>query len=147
MLYEILNENMVKTQIKKASWRDVVHTCGEILLNENKISELYVTSMIETVEEMGPYMILLPEIAFFHGVAGTNVKEICLSLITLSKPIYFEEFEGQKIKAAFAFGATDKDSHMSLLSSLAVLLQDEEFVSLLRNNGSREEIMERIAKY
>lgn len=147
MLNEVLNENMVKTQIEKTSWRDVVNECGKILLDENKIKDAYVASMIETVEKMGPYMILLPEIAFFHGVPGANVKEICLSLVTLKEPVYFEEFEGQKIKAAFAFGATDKDSHMSLLSNLALLLQDEEFVSLLKNDGSKEEIMERIANY
>jgi len=148
MVKDMLTEALVVTNQQAEDWREAVKVCGNLLIHRNKITSDYITSMIESVEEYGPYMIMLPEIALFHGRPSEGVKEICLSLATFCKPIEFSEFGSNKtIKAAFAFGAIDNESHVELLSKMAALLQDEEFVSLLRNNGKKEEIMNVIKNY
>ena len=38
----------------------------------------------------------------------------------------------------------DKNSHLQLMRELGGYLQDEAFLSLLRNNGSKEEIMKKL---
>jgi mannitol/fructose-specific phosphotransferase system IIA component (Ntr-type) len=101
--------------------------------------------MIKAVDDYGPYMVMIPEIALFHGGPNEGVKEICLSLATFSEPIQFNE--ERSIKAAFTFAAVDSNSHVDMLSKIAVLLQNEDFVTLLRNNGSKEEIMNIIKNY
>ena len=58
-----------------------------------------------------------------------------------------KEFNNQQINCAFAFGAVDKDSHMEMITNVASILQDEEFITMITNNAPKEEIMKKIAAY
>ncbi|MDF9823791.1 PTS system ascorbate-specific IIA component [Breznakia sp. PF5-3] len=147
MIYEILSEACIQTDVKVKRWRDAVYICGEMLLEHKKITPAYIDSMIDTAKQMGASMMLLPEIAFFHGVSGSKVKQTCLSLITFEKPVIFEEFHGIEIKAAVAFGAINRTSYMELLANLAALLQNETFATLLRKHGTKSELLEIIKFY
>lgn len=147
MLKEILNERLVQTDVECGDWRACVRACGKLLVDEGKIDEPFIDSMIETVEELGPYMILMPKVVFFHGRPSGYVHEACLSLITLKNSVRFTEFDNQEIRCAFGFGAVDADSHVEMLTHVAKLLQDTEFIALITGNGSKEAIMEKISQY
>jgi len=144
MIKGILTKDVVLTDVSVKDWREAVSICGKLLLGTHKIVEQYIDSMIKTIEEFGPYMILLPGIALFHGRPDEGVREICLSLVTFREEVGFKEFGDESIKAAFAFGATDESSHMEILREMALLLQDGAFIDLLKNNGSKEQIMDMI---
>lgn len=146
MLTNILTESMIKTNVKVDSWRQAVKVVGDLLVNNTKVKSEFIKSMIDVVEEFGPYIILVPEVAFFHGKPGKNVHEPCLSLAVFNQPVYFTEYENQKIKCAFGFGATDNESHLSMLVEMTNLLQDETFINLITNNGSKDEILRAIKK-
>jgi len=147
MLKDILTDDVIETDVTADDWREAVAACGGLLVKADKVKPEFITSMIEVVEKFGPYMILVPEVAFFHGEPGENVHEPCLSLITLKEPVYFKEFAGQKISCAFGFGAIDNQSHLEMLKAISVLLQDEEFIALITRNGSKTAIREKIEKY
>ena len=66
--------------------------------------------------------------------------------MTLKEPVYFTDFDNQRIKCAFALGAVDPESHMQMLQQVAMLLQNEEFIQLATNNGSKQEILACIEK-
>lgn len=147
MIKDILTKDVVLTGVYVNDWRNAVRTCGKLLADAHKITEQYIESMIETVEKFGPYMILLPGIAMFHGRPDEGVNKICLSLVTFREEVSFKEFGNEGIRAAFAFGATDENSHMEVLREMALLLQDEIFTDLLRNQGSKAQIMDTINRY
>lgn len=147
MLNEVLTNEMIRTDVLVKNWKGAVESVGDILVQNQKVEHGFIRSMIEVVEEFGPYMILVPEIAFFHGRPGPNVHEPCLGLITLSEPVYFAEFENQKISCAFGFGAVDNESHLKMLMDVTDLLQDEEFINLITKNGSKDDILRVINKY
>jgi len=147
MVKEILTEELIITSQVASDWRDAITICGDLLVEHGKITNGYIASMVKTVEEFGPYMIMLPEIALFHGRPSECVKEICLSLATFSEPVLFDEYGDKTIKAAFAFGAVDSNSHVELLSKMATLLQNNDFTTLLRNNGDKKQIVEMIQNY
>lgn len=92
----------------------------------------------------GPFMILVPEIALFHGKPGKLVKQSGVSLITLKEPVYFKEFDNQPIKAAFAFGGTDSDAHLYLLKEIAKWLLDDDIKNMLTGNASKQEIADKL---
>ena len=69
----------------------------------------------------------------FHGRPEAGVKDMAMSLVLLRDPVFLGE---KRIKAAITFAAVDKNSHLQLMRELGGYLQDEEFLSLLRNNGS-----------
>lgn len=143
---EFLTPDLIKTEVDCDTWQQAVQEVGGLLLKKELIKEDFIQTMIDVIHTYGPYMILLPGIAFFHGKPGELVKEPCLSLITLKHPVYFKEFENQEIVCAFGFGAVDGDSHMEALQDVVKLLQNEEFTSLIKNHGSKEEIIAALKK-
>lgn len=147
MIKDYLKEELVLTNVSVDNWQDAAKMAGGLLLKQNKIKEPFIDSMIKVVKTYGPYMILVPKVCFFHGEPGENVNEPCLSLCVFDKPVYFSDFNNQEIRCAFAFGAKDKDSHMSMIMSVATILQDEEFIEAITNNYSKEKIMSIIQKY
>ncbi len=142
MIEKMLTEERIAVGVECASWREAVKASGSLLVKAEDVDEPFIQSMIEVVEEFGPYMILAPELAFFHGRPGKSVHKTCLSLITLKDTVRFTDFNGEKIKAAFAFGAIDSKSHIEALKELAKLLQNEEFLGLVRNIGDKDKILE-----
>ena len=147
MIKDYLTEENVKTNVEIDSWQEAAIYNGNILVEQGKVKPEFIQSMIDVVNKYGPYMILVPKICFFHGEPGPNVKEACLSLTVFKNPIYFKEFDNQQINCAFAFGAVDKDSHMEMIMNVASILQDEEFIEMITNNASKEDIMKKISEY
>ncbi|HAH94450.1 PTS sugar transporter subunit IIA [Dielma fastidiosa] len=147
MIKDILTEDLILTDADAKDWRDAVRLCGELLVDQGKVNEAFIQTMIDVIETYGPYMILVEGVAFFHGKPGSDVKEACLSLVTFKHKIVFDDFENQEIDCAFGFGAVDSDSHMAMIMSLASLLQDTEFINLIRNHGSKAEIAAMLKKY
>lgn len=141
MIEKLLTKDRIAIGVHCDSWKDAVKASGELLVKARDIDEPFIASMIDVVKEFGPYMILAPEVAFFHGRPSESVHRTCISLITLSKPVVFEEYDGEVIKCAFAFGAMDSESHLEVLKSVAILLQNSEFLDLVRNVGSKDEIL------
>lgn len=137
----ILTSNKIKANMNLLTWREVARECGKILLDLGKISEDFIEEMISTVEEYGPYVIILPGIALFHARPSSGVNETSLSLVTLKNEVIFDDFNNESIKCAFALAAIDSESHINLLSKLTVLLQNEKFLDLIKNNGSKEEMI------
>lgn len=137
-----LSEEYVRTNVSASDWRQAVNEVGSILVEKGKCDQEFINQMIETVDKLGPYMILLPDVALFHAPPGPYVHEPCLSFVTLKDPVYFSEFENQRIKCAFALGAVDSESHMTSIQQVAMLLQNQRFIELATNNGSLEELME-----
>lgn len=137
----MLNRDRIKANISANNWRDVVKLGGNLLVKNGNIRHGYIDSMIETVERLGPYMILLPKVAFFHGPPSEDVIEPGISLVVLNKPVYFSEFEDEEIRCAFSFCATDSDSHLGLLTKFATLLQNEELIDAITSNANEEAIL------
>ena len=144
MLKDILTEDMIQTNVSCRSWQEAVQKAGGILVEKGKVKEEFIQKMIDTVMQFGPYVILMPKVAFFHGAPGHDVNELCLSLITLKDEVRFKEFENQPIKCAFAFGAVDSESHMNMLREIAMLFQDQRFIQLITENGSKDRILQKI---
>lgn len=147
MLRDELTKDLIITNAEPRDWRQAASMAGEMLLHEKKIRSQYIESMIHTVEKYGPYMILLPEVCLFHGEPGNNVLSPCISLCVFRNEVCFTEFANQPIRCCFGFGAIDKDSHMNLLMELSNLLQNEQLIQLITNNGPEEDILNIIAKY
>lgn len=80
MICNLLNAELVQTEVEANSWRDAVYIVGNLLKQQGKIDDFFITSMLTTVEKLGPYMILLPDIAFFHGPPHTVFMKYVLAL-------------------------------------------------------------------
>lgn len=137
----ILEDEYIRTDVEANSWREAVQMAGDILVQLKECNQEFIYQMVKTVENLGPYMILLPDVALFHAPPGEYVHKACLSFVTFKNPVYFTDFDNQRIKCAFALGAVDPESHMEMLQQVAMLLQDKTFLQIATNNGTKKDLL------
>lgn len=122
MLLEILDPTRIKIGVETADWQEVTKKAGKLLLKDELIDEEYITAMIDSIKENGPYVVLAQGIAILHARPEDGVKELGMSLITLDPPIKFGHQSNDPVKVALAFGAVDEEKHVDAMSELTTLL-------------------------
>jgi mannitol/fructose-specific phosphotransferase system IIA component (Ntr-type) len=125
------------------NWEELVDILAAPMLEDGTVSPEFVESVKEAVHQFGPYMVLIEDIAFFHGRPEAGVKEVDMTLALLKEPIYLQE---KRIKTAFLFAALDNDSHIDLLKELSEALNDDECVELLINGDNPKAILNKFKK-
>ncbi len=141
MIRDLITEKTFLEDVDCSSWEECVEIGAGLLVKQGSIQPEFIQSIKDTIATYGSYMVLLDDIAFFHGPPEAGVSETSMSLMLLRSPVYLED---KRIKAAFTFAAVDKDGHLQLLQELAGLLQDDAFLELLRNGGPADQIMNKI---
>lgn len=141
MISDLITDKTYLDDVTCSSWEELVDIGAGLLIEQGSVEPAFIQSIKDTVKEFGPYMVVVDDLAFFHGRPEAGVKEISMSLVLLREPVYLEE---KRIKAAIVFAAIDNKSHLELMRELGGFLQDEEFLPLLRNNGSKAAIMNKI---
>ena len=108
------------------SWEKAIELASKPLLEKNKIEERYVESMIDNINKLGPYVVLMPRIAMPHSRPESGVIESCMSLLKINTGVAFSKDKNkEKVNIIFILGAKDNDSHLELISQLTDLLEDE----------------------
>lgn len=140
MALDILTEDKIIIKNQVSNWIEAIEIALEPLLDNNIINHDYITSMIESVHEFGPYIVIAPEIAIAHARPDHNVNEVGLSLLKLNQHINFSE-NSHYASLVFVLSAIDNTSHLNILQSLAGILGDSERVTRLTNAENKEEII------
>lgn len=146
-LQDMLYADRVATEVECRTWREAAQAAGALLVRAGDAEDAFIASMIETVEQFGPYVILVPGVAFFHGRPGNAVKRTCLSFLTLKTPVAFDDFGGEQIHCAFGFGAVDNSSHIEILKKVAALLQDEQFLQAACSHPTKDKLLQILSAY
>lgn len=144
MLKDILKKESIKLQFEANNWEEAVREAGDILVNEKKVEQLYVENMIQAIKDLGPYIVIMPGIAFAHARPDETVHETCMSMITLKKPIEFGSKQNDPVSIVFAFGANSQGEHLKALQDLAKFLSVEKNFQMLINTKEINEIYNRI---
>ncbi|MDW8543154.1 PTS sugar transporter subunit IIA [Staphylococcus sp. mip270_02] len=130
MSLEILSADKVQILDKVETWEQAITIAANPLLTQDYFESSYVTAMIDSVKELGPYIVIAPEIAIAHARPNDDVKHIGLSLLKLNEHINFSE-EGHFASLIFVLSAVDNDGHLAILRSLATKLGNQDTVNQL----------------
>lgn len=143
MLKELLIEETIELNVEAADWRESVRKGGELLKKSGKIEDEYIEAMINSVEELGPYIVIASEIAMPHASSKDGVYEVGLSLMTLKEAVNFGHPENDPVSIVICLAATDHNFHLNALKDLMVFLNEPDFIKLLKT-GSKQEILDKI---
>lgn len=105
---------------------------GQLLVNSNYITEGYIDLTIKTVEEFGPYIVIIPGLALSHSRPDVTVLKTGISLLTLLEPVHFN-CENDPVDIVITLAATDDTDHIVLLSKLCDYLSEEKNLDFIRN--------------
>ncbi len=121
-LLEVISFQTIDLNFRASSFLDAIFRSGELLLNSEIVREPYVYSMIEAVEEIGPYIVFSKGVALAHSNAGQFVNKVGVSMVRLSKPVISGHPDNDPVSLLFAFASTDNQSHTKVMMDLGCLI-------------------------
>ncbi|MEB7658410.1 PTS sugar transporter subunit IIA [Mammaliicoccus vitulinus] len=137
---QIIKEEHIQLREKVANWEESIQVAAAPLLQESYFNDDYVKSMIKSVHDMGPYIVIAPEIAIAHARPNDNVHKVGLSLLKLEEHINFSD-NSHYASLVFVLSAIDNEAHLEILKKLATILSDKETVQSLILANSKSEII------
>ncbi|EKO3562971.1 PTS sugar transporter subunit IIA [Vibrio fluvialis] len=133
MKKEIIEEKNIQLNADVDCWRDAIRVSGKLLEDSKYITSEYTQDMIKAVEDIGPYIVVAPYIAFAHARPSGSVLKTGISIATLKKPVVFGHEDNDPVKIIFGLCATDKTAHIDMLSELCEFLDSEDAVEDICN--------------
>ncbi|MDU2199104.1 MAG: PTS sugar transporter subunit IIA [Peptostreptococcaceae bacterium] len=146
MIDNLLNEENVDVNVEVSSWQDAIKEVGKLLLINDKIEERYIDSMIDTVTNMGPYIVMAKGIAMPHARPEHGAKETSLSIITLKEPVEFGNEDFDPVRMVIGLSSVDSKSHLELLSDLSNIMDDEDLIEKVKDCKDKSELISLIKK-
>lgn len=141
MIKELISEDSVEVNVTVRDWREAIRKSGLLLEKCGKVEHRYTESMVENVEQSGPYIVIAPGIAMPHARPDKGVNGIGLSLLFLKTPVNFGSPENDPVKIVAAISATDNSSHLDVLAELMELLSDKTFVDMADRPIEKQELI------
>ncbi|WP_042354120.1 PTS sugar transporter subunit IIA [Bacillus rubiinfantis] len=140
MLEKYLTAEMIQFKQQAANWEEAIQFAAQPLVTHKIVEPAYVETMIENVKNFGPYIVLLPKFAMPHARPEDGVNQLGFSLLVLEQAVDFAE--GKSANVFLVLAAPDKESHLSVLSELSIVLANQEKVDALASAKTYQEIME-----
>lgn len=140
LLQDLLSEDNVSFHYPAETWEDVIRHGGQLMVDAGFTEPTYTEAMIDVVRDMGPYIVLAPGLAMPHARPEMGAKQVGTALVTLEKPIDFGSPENDPVSVAVFLCAPNKEEHSQLLTDIATLFEDEEFLDAAVNFESIEDV-------
>ena len=147
LLQDLLSEDNVSFHYPAETWEDVIRHGGQLMVDTGFTDPTYTEAMIDVVRDMGPYSVLAPGLAMPHARPEMGAKQVGAALVTLEKPIDFGSPENDPVSVAVFLCAPNKDEHIQLLTDIATLFEDEEFLDAAVNFESIEDVQAFLAEH
>ncbi len=127
----IVDHETISCGVEVEDWREAVRWAGKLLVEAGCVEECYIDAMIQTKEELGPYIVIAPGIAMPHARPEDGVIKNGISIVTLRTPISFGS-HNDPVDVIIAFGAKEAEEHVASLKSLSRFLNNGNKCDALR---------------
>ncbi|ELG5189555.1 PTS sugar transporter subunit IIA [Vibrio vulnificus] len=121
----LIENNSIKLQGQASNWRDAIKIGTDMLIASGAIEPCYHDAIISSVEELGPYICIAPNLALPHARPENGVNRTAFALVTLETPIYFDG-EDEPVDVLITLAGSSSDEHMEGLMEVTQVLDDEE---------------------
>jgi PTS system ascorbate-specific IIA component len=135
-----LGEGSILLQQSASSIDECFELAGSALVASNRTKPEYTNEMLEVFKDLGPYMVIAPNIALVHARPGASVLTTGLSLVTLTQPIEFGSKKFDPVKIVVGLSAVDHDGHIDLMAALSEFLVNVTNVNFLLQATKEAEV-------
>jgi transcriptional antiterminator/mannitol/fructose-specific phosphotransferase system IIA component (Ntr-type) len=146
LLKDILTEEVIKLNVEVKDWEDAVRKGGYLLEKTGAVEHRYVDAMVNSVKNIGPYIVIAPGIAMPHARPESGSNKVGMSLITLKNPVNFGNKENDPVKIVVCLCAIDHVTHLKALAELVEMLGDDENVKVISNSTDVREVLKMIKR-
>lgn len=134
---ELIRLENIRVNQHASDWQDAIRKAGDSLVKCGSINEQYLENCINSVKELGPYIVLMPYFALAHSAPCDDVLKTDISIVTFENNICFGS-DNDPVRVIICLACKDKESHISKLSKIGEMLMDEDrdLISKLKNCDS-----------
>ena len=136
----VIDKENISLKIEANDWREAIRRSGEILKSNGYVKDEYIEDMVKAVEELGPYIVIIPHIAIAHARPSDSVLKNGISLATLKEPVEFGNKDNDPVDLVFSLCATSNKSHLKVLEKLFIVLEDEKKIQILRSSEDIDQV-------
>ncbi|UTL72285.1 BglG family transcription antiterminator [Bacillus halotolerans] len=147
MLAELMTPNHITMADSAPCWEDAVRMAAKPLLDDGSVTPPYVDAMIATIQTLGPYIVITPNVAIPHARPEDGVNQIGMTFLRLNQAVSFSDRPEHSVQLIIVLAAIDNDTHLKALSQLTNMLGEPENIQLLINAQSAEDVLPMIQKY
>ncbi|MDE1231707.1 PTS sugar transporter subunit IIA [Vibrio aestuarianus] len=121
----LIDNNSIQLQASASNWKEAIKIGTDMLIASGAIDPRYHDAIISSVEELGPYIVIAPNLALPHARPENGVIRTAFALVTLESPIYFDG-EDEPVDVLITLAGSSSDEHMEGLMEVTQVLDDEE---------------------
>ena len=132
-----------------SNWEEAVKASYQPLLEDGTIEPCYIDQVIASIKELGPYIVLAPDIAMPHTTMGAKgVRCSAISFMKVCRPVHFTEGNPENdARLFFSLAAQNPEEHLLNMQQLAEELMTEGLTEDLLLCESEEDILKLEEKY
>lgn len=123
---ELLPDNAVLLDVEAKDWREAISLAGKALTDAGFTTDEYTAAMIDTVESMGPYIVIAPGLALAHSRPSQAVLKTGLSWVRLATPVEFGNAANDPVSLVIGLAGHDESEHVGAMAAIAGALANKE---------------------
>lgn len=135
-----LPDSSFALDVSVEDWKDAIKQAGDRLVSSGFTTDAYTDQMIETVEKMGPYIVIAPGLALAHSRPSDAVLGTGLSWVRLKTPVNFGNKANDPVSLVIGLAGRDEQEHLQVMSAIAGSLTNKEKTAKLAEAQTPEAI-------
>ncbi|VYT95038.1 PTS mannose transporter subunit IIAB [Clostridium tertium] len=144
---ELININMIELNLEAKDKNEVIEKLACILEEQGKLKDkdLYIKDVLDREKESTTGVGRL--VAIPHGKSD-GVKETSIVFARIKEGIDWDSLDGQPVNIVFLLAVQKKDAsdtHLRILSKIAMNLMEDDFIEGLLSANKEEEILNLIS--
>lgn len=147
LLSKQLKRAFIQLDIEVDTFEEAIEKSMLPLKEAAAISQQYIDEVIRIYHETGPYIVLMRHVALPHAPGHCGAKKMAIGFTRLKRPIISGNKNNDPVKFLFPLSAPDSHSHISLLSELATLLGNSDFLEEMALAGDPDGFIAILEKY
>lgn len=149
LLEEIVRRKRTAFFRDALNWKDAIQKSCLPLVQTGCATSEYARRIIECVEELGPYIVIVPGLAIPHSTKGCpEALKTAISFVHFEVPVIFDPEDRQKdVRIFFALSAVNEDEHIKNMRRLFKILSNDETLGKLMEARSSQDLLSLDERY
>mgnify|MGYP006423157013 CR=1 FL=1 len=140
MEFEI-SDKFIVFKDKLDTWEEAIKVSAKPLLKNGYINKNYIKSMIDSVNENGPYICIAPNIAMPHARPENGSKKVGFSILRLKEAVSFSDNKDHDSQLLITLSCKESDKHIEILQNIVDILSIDNNINKIINAKSKNEII------
>ena len=132
----LIENDSVLLNATATDWRGAIKLGTDMLIRSGSVEPRYHDAIINSIEKMGPYIVIAPQFAMPHARPEDGVNRTAFALVTLTTPVRFDG-EEELVDVFVTLAGCSSDEHMEGLMEVTQVLDDENSESGINLNKLR----------